>query len=150
MKKIIVNTLATAILFLPIHQCLSEEPQSSSMLGLRTVAYEVNDLNRAVAWYTRVFGVEPYANTTGYVGFSIRGFELGLMPERKDSLKGNNVLAYWGVEDVDAEYARLVRLGAQENTPLINVGGGIRLGTVIDPFGNVLGIIYNPIFKVEL
>jgi hypothetical protein len=29
------------------------------------------------------------------------------------------------------------------------VGGGIKVATVTDPFGNLLGIIENPHFKIE-
>ncbi len=31
-----------------------------------------------------------------------------------------------------------------------NVGGGIKVVSVIDPFGNVLGIIENPLFRIEV
>ncbi len=119
------------------------------MLGIRTVIYEVNDLGKAIDWYSKAFEIEPYVSTPEYVGFNIRGYELGLMPEREASQKGNNVLSYWGVDRVDEEYARLVRMGAKPNTPIIAVGGGIRLGTLIDPFGNIIGLIYNPIFKID-
>jgi len=123
--------------------------EQSMMLGLRTVGYEVKNLDEAVDWYTKAFGIEPYVSTPEYVGFNIRGFELGLMPETSSSPKGNNVLAYWGVENIKKEYKRLIKLGAKEHSPLIDVGGGIRLGAVEDPFGNILGIIYNPIFKLN-
>lgn len=122
--------------------------EQSTFLGLRTVVYEVSNLEEAIGWYTQAFGIEPYFNESYYVGFNIRGFELGLMPaEDTGEPKAKNILAYWGVEDVDKEYARLLSLGAKENAPIMDVGGGIRLGSVIDPFGNALGIIYNPIFK---
>lgn len=121
----------------------------STMLGLRTVAYEVKDFDGAVDWYTEAFGIKPYVSTPQYVGFNIRGFELGLLPANSSSSRGNNVRAYWGVEDVDKEYKRLIGLGANEHSPVMDVGGGIRLGTVEDPFGNLLGIIFNPIFELE-
>ena len=125
--------------------------EQSTFLGLRTVVYEVGNLEEAIGWYTQAFGIEPYFNEAYYVGFNIRGFELGLMPaENTGEPKARNVMAYWGVEDVEKEYARLLGLGAKENAPIIDVGGGIRLGSVIDPFGNALGIIYNPIFKSAL
>lgn len=124
--------------------------EQSTFLGLRTVVYEVGNLEEAIGWYTQAFGIEPYFNESWYVGFNIRGFELGLMPtEDTGEPKAKNILAYWGVEDVEKEYARLLSLGAKENAPIMDVGGGIRLGSVIDPFGNALGIIYNPIFALE-
>jgi uncharacterized glyoxalase superfamily protein PhnB len=53
------------------------------------------------------------------------------------------------VADVEDEYGRLLQSGAKEHTPLMDVGGGIRLGAVEDPFGNVLGTIHNPMFNLE-
>jgi lactoylglutathione lyase len=128
---------------------LSDDGDKSAMLGIRTVIYEVNDLEKAIEWYSKAFKIKPYVTTPEYVGFNIRGYELGLMPEHEMSQKGNNVLSYWGVDNVDEEYIRLERMGAKPNTPIIAVGGGIRLGTLIDPFGNVIGLIYNPIFNVD-
>jgi len=46
-------------------------------------------------------------------------------------------------------YQQLIELGAKEHSPIAEVGGGIRIGSVRDPFGNVLGAIYNSIFKQE-
>jgi len=123
--------------------------EQSIMLGPRTVAYEVSDMEPAIEWYTKAFGISPYVETPEYAGFSIRGFELGLMPESDSSIKGTSIQAYWGVDDVNEEFDRLIELGATANAPIIDVGGGIRLGSVKDPFGNILGIIYNPIFKQE-
>jgi predicted enzyme related to lactoylglutathione lyase len=119
------------------------------MLGLRTVGYEVSNLATAVEWYSNAFGVKPYIESPEYVGFNIQGYELGLMPESDSPIKGNNVLAYWGVENIDIEVSRLFKLGAEIHTPIIEVGGGIRLCTLKDPFGNILGIIVNPIFTLE-
>ena len=36
--------------------------------------------------------------------------------------------------------------GATVHEPVQDVGGDVRLGTVLDPFGNVLGVIDNPHF----
>ncbi len=145
MKKVVLNISLIIASFLSTQVSAEEQ---STMLGLRTVIYEAKDLDKAIEWYTEVFGIEPYVNTSEYVGFNVRGFELGLMPKHEKSIVGNNVLSYWGVTDIDLEYRRVIRLGAKPNTPVIPVGGGIRLGTVIDPFGNVLGLIYNPLFKL--
>ena len=45
-------------------------------------------------------------------------------------------------------YARLLELGATPRTEVQDVGDGIRAGDVLDPFGNVFGIIENPHFKL--
>ena len=117
--------------------------------GLRTLIYRVDDLDKAKKWYTEVLGVKPYFDEPFYVGFNVGGFELGLDPDMKGVTKGSNILAYWGVKDIDISYKRILELGAQQLSELQDVGGGIRLGTVTDPFGNVVGIIENPQFKID-
>ena len=118
--------------------------------GLRTVIYHVDDLDKAKAWYAEVLGVTPYFDEPFYVGFNVGGFELGLDPDLKGVTKGSNVVAYWGVKDIDVAYQRVLELGAQQQTEVQEVGGGIRVGTVTDPFGNVVGIIENPNFKIDV
>lgn len=126
----------------------NEANVKSDMLGLRTAVYMVDNIDKAKDWYSKAFGVAPYFDEAYYVGFNIRGFELGLMPV-KTAPTGSGVVSYWGVEDVDATYKKLLSLGAKPVNPVIDVGGGIRLGVVADPFGNPLGIIYNPLFNNE-
>lgn len=118
----------------------------SSYLGLRTVVYHVKELETAKDWYIKVLQLQPYFDTPHYVGFNVGGFELGLHPaESTNSGQGNSV-AYWGVPDAATELARLISLGASPRTELQDVGEGIKVADVLDPFGNVLGIIQNPSF----
>ena len=120
----------------------------AAFLGLRTVIYSVNDLDRAKAWYTAVLGQEPYFAEPFYVGFNVGGFELGLDPSEENRPGAGGTSAYWGVEEIEAAHARLLEVGARDNGPVQDVGGGIRVATVLDPFGNVFGIIENPHFKL--
>lgn len=112
--------------------------------GLRTVKYPVADLARAKDWFAEAFGTAPYFDQPFYVGFNIGGFELGLVPDGTPGTAGSVV--YWGVDDVAAEAERLVRLGATEHEPVQDVGDGIRVAELKDPFGNVIGLIENPHF----
>jgi len=119
------------------------------MLGLRTTGYIVNDLSKAKAWYTKAFQVKPYFDEPFYVGFNIGGYELGLMPEGEvANVKGENILSYWGVEDIQKEYDRLLELGATKHQEPTNVGGDLMVASVFDPWRNIIGIIYNPYFKL--
>lgn len=117
--------------------------------GLRTVGYYVNELDKAKKWYTEAFETEPYFDETFYVGFNIGGYELGLMPKEDGVTKGDNVLVYWGVDDARAAYDELLSKGASAHTAPQDVGDGIIVASVKDPWGNVLGIIYNPHFKLS-
>jgi predicted enzyme related to lactoylglutathione lyase len=112
--------------------------------GLRTTVYPVADLAGAKAWYSAVFQTEPYFDQPFYVGFSVGGFELGLVPDGTPGLAGANV--YWGVDDIEAEVARIVALGARVHTAVQEVGESIKVADLADPFGNLLGLIYNPHF----
>jgi len=80
----------------------------------------------------------------------VAGYELGLVPDADPVHAGNEgVIAYWGVEDIEKEFERILSMGAQKHKDIENVGGEIRVASDLDPFGNVLGIIYNPHFKLE-
>ena len=116
------------------------------LMGLRTVVYQVKDIAKAKDWYTSILGKPPYFDEPFYVGFNVAGFELGLQPDEEGINFGNASVAYWGVKDAKAAYEILVKEGSIPNEPITDVGGGILLGTVIDPGGNVLGIIENPHF----
>ena len=118
--------------------------------GLRTVIYCVNDLARAKEWYTQLLGFGPYFDEPFYVGFNVGGYELGLDPDAATATTGDSVTTYWGVADAASALARLVELGAKERGPVQEVGEGILVATVEDPFGNVVGIIENPHFKLAV
>ena len=117
------------------------------ILGLRTTIYKVGDLKKAKEWYIQAFGVKPYFDEPYYVGFNVGGYELGLQAE--DVPKGENVVAFWGVEDIEKEYTRFVGLGAIEVEKPMNVGGEILVATVKDPWENIIGLIYNPGFSTK-
>jgi predicted enzyme related to lactoylglutathione lyase len=121
---------------------------SSQFLGLRTAIYHAPDLEKAKAWYAQALGIEPYFDQPFYVGFNVCGYELGLDPDASSTPgeKGGAV-AYWGVTNAEESLRRLVSLGATERSAVQDVGEGIRVATVCDPFGNILGIIENPHFK---
>jgi predicted enzyme related to lactoylglutathione lyase len=120
------------------------------LLGLRTALYRVKDLDQAKEWYRRVLAVDPYFDEPFYVGFNVGGFELGLDPDTSEGAPGRGgVTVYWGVADAGAAFARLLGLGARACSAVREVGGGIKVAAVLDPFGNVFGIIENPHFKLE-
>lgn len=117
------------------------------ILGLRTAIYPVTDLARAKEWYTKVLGQAPYFDQPFYVGFSVGGFELGLLPDGTPGTAGPQPL--WGVENAEEAMSRLLELGAQPLEAVTDVGEGIKVGAVTDPFGNRFGIIENPYFKTS-
>ena len=116
------------------------------ILGLRTVIYPVADLTKGKAWYNQLTGTTPYFDQPFYVGYAVGGFELGLIP---DGVPGpDGAIAYWGVADIDADVARMQKMGATVKEAVKDVGDGIKVASLADPFGNLVGLIENPHFKL--
>jgi predicted enzyme related to lactoylglutathione lyase len=117
--------------------------------GLRSLIFHAADLTAAKEWYAKALGVQPYFDEPFYVGFNVAGYELGLDPDPSSATgTGASGVAYWGVADIEAELKRLVELGATDRLGIQDVGGDIRMATVLDPFGNVFGLIQNPHFSL--
>lgn len=119
------------------------------LLGLRTVIYAAPNLTQTKEWYAKALGIEPYFDQPFYVGFSVGGYELGLMPDAKPAdIIHTDTLTYWGVNDIEPVMAHWLNLGASTHSAIQDVGGGIKTAAVKDPFGNVVGLIENPHFSL--
>lgn len=128
-----------------------------NLRGFATINYWADDVAAAAAWYTELLGVEPYFQRPGpdgalaYAEFRIgdNEAELGLV-SRAFAPPGlptepAGALMYWHVDDLEGMVARLLELGATEFQPVTARGGlGFVTASVVDPFGNVLGVMYNP------
>jgi predicted enzyme related to lactoylglutathione lyase len=123
--------------------------------GLSTVSYWAADLAAATKWYTELLGIEPYfqrpvAGPPAYVEFRLGDYqhELGLIDSRyapEGSATGPaGVVVYWHVDDVPATLQKLLSMGANEREAPTDRGEGFITASVVDPFGNILGIMYNP------
>ena len=128
---------------------MSKLTKNSHFHGLRTVIYHAPDLGKAKAWYSSVLEIQPYFDQPFYVGFNVSGYELGLDPDASSTPGGKSgSVIYWGVPEAQAAFDRLIGLGATERSAVQEVGGGIRVASVFDPFGNIFGIIENPHFTL--
>ncbi|KDN24184.1 VOC family protein [Amycolatopsis rifamycinica] len=116
--------------------------------GMATVTYYAEDHEAAKAWYTEFLGVEPYYGVPGYFEFRIGDYqhELGIIDRRYAPFahaEPGGEIVRWHVDDLEATFARLLELGAKEYEPIIERGPGFVTASVVDPFGNVLGIMTN-------
>ena len=119
------------------------------MAGLRTVVYKVPNLAKAKDWYSKAFKTQPYFDEPFYVGFNIGGYELGLLPyEGENIIHGNASTAYWAVDNVKETLDHLTGLQAEVVEEPMDVGEGVIVAAVKDPWNNHLGIIFNPFFKI--
>lgn len=100
---------------------------------------------RPRAWWTAALGVAPYFDQPIYVGYSVAGDELRLLP---DADPDDGALTYWGVDDVAVAVRDAVAAGVTEHTAVSDVGQGIITATVRTPQGTVLGLIFNPHFQL--
>lgn len=116
------------------------------ILGLRSLIYPAPDLDAAKEWYTKMLGFGPYFDEPDYVGFDLGGYELGLFPHFPE---GAGPYTYWGVPNVDDALASLLASGATLLEEVSEVGGGIRMASVTDPFGHIFGVIESPAFAAK-
>lgn len=119
--------------------------------GLSNISYWAEDIEAAKRWYTELLGIEPYFERGGgYYEFRVGDFqhELGLIDSRYRPDPGTTgpggVVTYWHVDDVQASFERLLAMGATEYQPPTERGEGFNTAAVVDPFGNVLGVMENP------
>lgn len=132
---------------------ITDPSRTTPLRGFTTVNYRAADVAAAAAWYAEFLGVEPYfvqppaPRPPAYVEFRIGDLshELGIIDSRylpEDASVGG-VVMYWHVDDVEAVHARLLGLGATAHTPITERGPGFVTASVLDPFGNILGIMFN-------
>ncbi|WP_229812624.1 VOC family protein [Lentzea flava] len=121
---------------------------------MSTVTYYADDVAEARAWYTALLGVEAYFEgrtpdgELAYVEFRIGDYlaELGLLQRRLEvtpSEGPGGAILYWAVDDLEATLARLHELGAKTHDEPRVRGEGYVTASVLDPFGNILGIMTN-------
>jgi predicted enzyme related to lactoylglutathione lyase len=137
--------------------------------GFATVSYFADDMAAARKWYTELLGIEPYFERAafegrhvgpgepgydqanlGYMEFRVGDYqhELGIIdrrysPHASASIPAGAVL-FWHVNDLPATLQRLLAMGAVEHEPPTPRGAGFVTASVVDPFGNILGVMYNP------
>jgi predicted enzyme related to lactoylglutathione lyase len=127
-----------------------------SFRGFATLNIYADDVPAAAEWYAEVLGVAPYFERPGpegrpaYVEFRVGDHqaELGIIDRRfappGAPAQPGGAIMHWHVDDLDATVARLLSLGATELQPITPRGEGFVTASVVDPFGNVLGVMTNP------
>lgn len=123
---------------------------ATSLRGFATVNFYAADLDAAKKWYSEVFEIPPYFEKPGYIEFRVGDYEheMGIIdakwaPPGATGASAAGAIIYWHVDDVEEAYKRLLDLGATSYQPVITRGEGFVTASVVDPFGNILGVMYN-------
>jgi predicted enzyme related to lactoylglutathione lyase len=128
----------------------------TALRGLATINFWADDVAAARDWYADFLGIPAYFERTGpdgrlaYSEFRLGDYEaeLGVIDRRfappSAAAGPGGALMYWHVDDLSATVERLLSLGATEYEPITQRGDGFITASVVDPFGNVLGVMYNP------
>ena len=105
--------------------------------GIKTIIYPIKDLAHAKALFSKLLGIEPYADGPYYVGFRVGDQEIGLDPNgHKQGMTG-----YYHVDDIKKSLQSLLDGGAQVQQEVKDVGGGRLTAFVKDVDGNIIGLI---------
>lgn len=122
-----------------------------TLRGFATLNFYAADHEGAKKWYSELLGIEPYFNRPGYAEFRLGDYqhELGIIDARYAPgglpEKPGGAIMYWHVDDINATFDKLLSMGAKQYEPITKRGeSGFITASVTDPFGNVLGIMYNP------
>ncbi len=122
---------------------------TQTLRGLTTVSFWTDDLAAAKKWYAELLGIEPYFEHPGYIEFRLGDYqhELGLIDSRYapdgPATGPAGAVVYWHVDNVTATFKNLLSMGAKEYEAPTERGEGFITASVVDPFGNILGIMYN-------
>lgn len=108
--------------------------------GIKTIIYPVKDLVKAKALFSKLLGVEPYAESTYYVGFRVGDQEIGLDPNGHKE----GMTAYYHVDDIKNSLQSLLDAGATIQQEIKDVGGGKLIASVKDKDSNIIGLIQSP------
>ena len=120
--------------------------------GLSTVSFYADNHEEAKKWYSEILGMDPYFNVPGYSEFRLGDYqhELGIIDGKyapKNTTKEiGGAIAYWHVDELQETLDLLITKGAKLFEPITDRSGGkmeFVTASVIDPFGNVLGIMTN-------
>jgi len=107
--------------------------------GISLIVYPVTDLSASKSFYRTLLGVDPYVDGSYYVGFRTGQLEVGLDPNARG--RGiSSPIGYVDVADISKALKSLIDAGAQALQPATEVGGGLRIATVKDRDGNILGV----------
>jgi predicted enzyme related to lactoylglutathione lyase len=128
---------------------------SKTLRGLAgTVNFTADDVAAARDWYAEVLGLEPSAQAPDaedpvYVQFRIGDSVLALVkadlaPGGRRTGEPAGALVYWQVDDVASVLDELLTAGAKEHAPRKDFPTGLVNASVIDPFGNILGLSHHP------
>jgi catechol 2,3-dioxygenase-like lactoylglutathione lyase family enzyme len=107
----------------------------SILKGFTTISYWADDLEAAANWYAELLGIEPYFRRPAYIEFRVGPDEdeLGIVDAAylpDGWVRGAaGVVMHWAV--------------ATPVQPPIERGPGYVTASVLDPFGNVLGVMEN-------
>jgi len=117
-------------------------PQPTPPVRMDAVLIESANPEALAEFYRQGFELPPprYFNAD-HLGFSLKSVYLGLERVSPAPDRASGRISIWfAVPNVEAVYRRLLDLGAKEKSPPKAEGGEI-LATVLDPDGNVVGLI---------
>ena len=95
---------------------------------------------KAKALFSKLLGVEPYADQPFYVGFKIGDQDIGLV--RITSQQGKTgMTAFYHVDNIRQSLQLLLDAGSTVQQEIKDVGGGRLIASATDPDGNIIGLV---------
>lgn len=134
-----------------------DQRESTMFRGITGMIFYTDDLAAARDWYTQLLGLEPYfvrphpPAAPAYIEFRVGDDqdEFGILDRRYGppgaaNPPGGAGVSWQVVDDLRGTVATLLAMGATEYEPIEEQEDGFITASVVDPFGNVLGLSHNP------
>ncbi len=126
----------------------------TTLRGIATISLWAADHARAIRWYGELLKTKPYFERPGYTEFRVGDYEteIGIIdssyaPYLAFPDKPAGAVVYWQVDDVEGTFDELLTMDATELEAPKDRGNGFKTATLVDPFGNILGIMQNPHYQ---
>ncbi len=126
-------------------------PTLPRLLAGRTISLWSADHRSAVDCNGELLGAKPYFERPGHAEFRIgdNQTEVGIIdskyaPHLAFPDRPAGIVVYWHVDDVHHTVDLVLARGAGPLEAPQDRGQGFIMATVVDPFGNILGLMQNP------
>jgi predicted enzyme related to lactoylglutathione lyase len=101
----------------------------------------VSDIKKGLVWYRKAFPNSIVKEVNGFTFLDVNGFSLEMvLADEKVGSGKNGSVTYWEVTNLKFEILRFNKIGSEVYRGPMDIGNGIGMCQVTDPFGNLIGL----------
>ena len=111
--------------------------------GIKTILFPTSNIEATKRRFTKLLGIEPFADEPYYVGFQVGDVQIGIDPTGED--RGmTGATPFFEVDDIRAAVDELRASGADLVEDVRGAGGGMQIAMLSDSEGSMIGLAQKP------